>query len=361
MTIQNLPLAEKTNISSWNFDELITESITKKSFVLNEELLTKNTIVIVDGEIVHQQLTPNIEINTDFDKHRNPENKLIVLNNKENNSSIEITVAKNENIIEPLHLYVIGHKRSLVHKTKLSLNTSANLELTETYISNINANVNIISEVLVGENAQLKINTVSELHSKTYNYHHKHTEVKKNGSVESTNFIINDANIVFEDFTYLQGTAAEAQTKTVSITTQEQKQNMTIRIENIAPKSVGNIINYGITKDTAHLAFNGVGKIQKDAKGCDNQQETRMLNLSKTAEAVANPFLLIDEGDITAGHAASIGQLDEEQIYYLMSRGMSRDAASKLIVAGFLTPFIDSLKDETLRETLANRIEKKLI
>jgi Fe-S cluster assembly protein SufD len=113
-------------------------------------------------------------------------------------------------------------------------------------------------------------------------------------------------------------------------------------------------------KDDAHLAFNGVGKIKKASKASDNQQETRLLNLSRTAEAIANPFLLIDEGDITAGHAASIGQLDEEQIYYLMSRGMSKAEASKMIVSGFLAPFIDVIRDEGMKEALMTEIEKKL-
>ena len=261
---------------------------------------------------------------------------------------------------KPLTVITISKNRSLVHANEITLESGAGLKVTEVYLGQAEFGSNIVSKYNVGENANLKIDTISELHKDTVSYHHKRTEVNKNGVVEGTNYIINDANLVFEDLAYLKGDSSEANTKTVALASGEQKQNITIRIENIGKRSVGNITNYGITKDNAHLAFNGVGKIQKDAKACDNQQETRLLNLSKTAQAVANPFLLIDEGDITAGHAASIGQLDEEQIYYLMSRGLGRLEASKMIVSGFLTPFVDKIEDEIMREELAKKIETKL-
>jgi Fe-S cluster assembly protein SufD len=172
---------------------------------------------------------------------------------------------------------------------------------------------------------------------------------------------MNDSSIIFEDFSYTLGKGAEAEVSTVSIASNDQKQNITVRIENHASQSIGNIINYGIVKDTAHLAFNGIGKIYKGMNGVDNQQETRILNLSKTSEAVANPFLLIDEGDITAGHAATIGQINEEQIYYLMSRGLTRPEAQKVIASGFLTPFVDNnIEDLDLKKQLLSIIEQKL-
>ncbi|MCL1990994.1 MAG: SufD family Fe-S cluster assembly protein [Defluviitaleaceae bacterium] len=359
MSIQNLPLAEKTNIKNWAFEALALTDVTAPSVDLSALHVTDNAVVIVDGHVVHNQVDANLTIETTVSAHAN-ENKLLVLNNEKKNSTLKVTVPKNVTIETPLSIIVIAKERSLVHASEVILETGAALNYTESFIGQGNFNANIASTFNVGENANLVTNTINELYPGTVVYHHKHADVDANGVLDATNFMINDTDLVFEDFTYLNGRGSEAETKTVSIASEGQKQNLTIRIENAAARSIGNIINYGITKDTAHLAFNGVGKIQKNAKDCDNQQETRLLNLSKTAEAVANPFLLIDEGDITAGHAASIGQLDEEQIYYLMSRGMSREAASKMIVSGFLTPFVDALEDEAMREALSARIEAKL-
>ena len=359
--MQNLPLAEKTNIKNWDFENLVPTTDNKTSVDFSRYPHGENTIVFIDGEPAHVDVDENITLTTaDFNDEVPADNKLMALINDKKNSKFKITVAKNAHVKKPLLVVNVAKTGSLIHLAEVELLEGASLHYTENYIGEKAANALVSTHYIVGENANLTMNVISEFYEGTTVYHTKRTDVAASGVIDGTNFMINDTNLVFEDLTYLNGLAAEAQVKTVSITTGEQKQNLTVRIENIGHRSVGNIINYGITKDNAHLAFNGVGKIIKDAKGCDNQQETRLLNLSKTAEAVANPFLLIDEGDITAGHAASIGQLDEEQIYYLMSRGMSRMEASKMIVSGFLAPFVDALEDEVLREDLAKRIEVKL-
>jgi len=361
MMNNNLPLAEKTNIKNWAFADLKLTDVKTTEYDLSTFNLTDNSVLIIDGKMVHNNADANIKIELDgFNAEVPVHNKLIGLINDNMNSKIKISVAKNVTIDQPLSVVIVSNERSLVHGAEIDLAEGAQLEYTETFVGNMAANALIASHFNLNENAQLTVNTINELHDNTVVYHTKRTDVAAHGKMDTTNFVINNTNLVFEDLTYLNGKGSEAETKTVSITSASQKQNLTVRIENIGDHSIGNIINYGITKDEAHLAFNGVGKIQKDAKGCDNQQETRLLNLSRTAEAVANPFLLIDEGDITAGHAASIGQLDEEQIYYLMSRGMTREDASKMIVAGFLTPFVDAIADDVMRESLANRIEAKL-
>ena len=359
--MRDLPLAEKTNIEDWAFEDLVLKDIDLPTVDLKRLNLTGNYIVIVDGVLISQAGICDLKIDVDSEiKPTAVNNKLIMLNQKKSNSNLKITVPKNVAVKDPLTIVYIAKDRSLVHMSEIILEMGASLNCIEWFIGEGQYNTNIISNFIVGKNANLTTRTMSELYPKTVVYHHKHSKVENDGVIDATNFIINDTNLVFEDFIYLAGRGAEADVKTVSVASGKQKQNITVRTENIAFNTVANIINYGIVKDEAHLAFNGVGKIQKNAKDCDNQQETRILNLSKTAEAVANPFLLIDEGDITAGHAASIGQLDEEQIYYLMSRGNSRALASKMIVSGFLTPFVKILEDVKAQEALSLKIDKKL-
>lgn len=82
--------------------------------------------------------------------------------------------------------------------------------------------------------------------------------------------------------------------------------------------------------------------------------------LSEKARGDANPILLIEEFEVTAGHAASVGQVDEEQLYYLMSRGLSREAAEYLVVRGFLGPVIVQMPSEEIRRQLVEIIDRKL-
>jgi len=358
---ENLPGVEKTNITQWPFDELVLTDVVEASFDLSSLHLTDNSIVIVDGTVVHQEVLEGITVEFTIDETLSAEHhRLLAINNRMTNSGIKVTVAENAAPASPLSVFIISKERSLVHQTMLELKTGANLNYTETYLAQAALNANIVNRIIVGDHAHLKANIISDMYAGTTVFHNKFSEVFGTGVLDMTNFIINDANMLFEDYAHLEGKGSETTLKTVSIADGKQQQNITTQLENYSPRSTANIINYGIVKDDAHLAFKGVGKIHKGMNASDNQQETRLLNLSKTAEAIANPFLLIDEGDITAGHAATIGQLDEEQIYYLMSRGMSREAASKMIVSGFLTPFVDEIDDEVMREVLMKKIEAKL-
>ena len=75
--------------------------------------------------------------------------------------------------------------------------------------------------------------------------------------------------------------------------------------------------------------------------------------LSPKARGDANPILLIDEDDVKAGHAASVGQVNPEQIYYLMSRGITRTEAERLIIYGFLAPVVSDIPLEGLADATA--------
>ena len=83
--------------------------------------------------------------------------------------------------------------------------------------------------------------------------------------------------------------------------------------------------------------------------------------LSQTARGDANPILLIDENDVRAGHAASVGRVDEHQMYYLMSRGIDRNTAERLVIRGFLGSVISQIPSRHLQQDLTEVIERKLI
>lgn len=98
----------------------------------------------------------------------------------------------------------------------------------------------------------------------------------------------------------------------------------------------------------------------KRSKGSDAQQESRILMLSPQARGDANPILLIDDNDVTAGHAASIGRVNPEQLYYLMSRGLQKRLAEKLVIRGFLAPVLDEIPLKEIRNEFSELIERKV-
>ena len=83
----------------------------------------------------------------------------------------------------------------------------------------------------------------------------------------------------------------------------------------------------------------------------------RLLSLVRKA---CDDYLLIDENDVQASHATTMGQIDENQLYYLQTRGLTKTQALGLITIGYLLPIASSLDDETLQEELSAKVEKKV-
>lgn len=103
-----------------------------------------------------------------------------------------------------------------------------------------------------------------------------------------------------------------------------------------------------------------VGSIPKGYSQSKTHQMSKILNLGDQSAVHVYPKLLIDENDVEASHAASVGQPEEEHIYYLMSRGLSRTEALNLLIKGYLHPVVSSIEDKDLQQTLINLIDEKV-
>lgn len=101
-------------------------------------------------------------------------------------------------------------------------------------------------------------------------------------------------------------------------------------------RTKGRITVRAVAGAGAKVKIKGIIKIAKEAQETDDFLELRVLTLDKTAQAVAEPELEIEANNVKASHAASVGQVDSEQILYLMSRGLTKELAQDEIISGFL-------------------------
>lgn len=116
----------------------------------------------------------------------------------------------------------------------------------------------------------------------------------------------------------------------------------------------------GIVDDQSKAVYRGMIKIQKGAHGSSADQNGHAMLLSDDAHVDAIPGLEIDADDVTAGHGATVGQIDEEQLFYLMSRGLSRAASEKLILRGFFEDLFKRIKSETAHRAFWQAVEARL-
>ena len=104
--------------------------------------------------------------------------------------------------------------------------------------------------------------------------------------------------------------------------------------------------NYGVCKDNSTLIFDGVSHIDRHGKKSEAKQNAKIIIFDKNCKAVANPSLLIDYNDIVANHGAAVGTLNQDHIYYLLSRGLELKEARKLITLGYLKPILRNIDEE---------------
>jgi Fe-S cluster assembly protein SufD len=116
-----------------------------------------------------------------------------------------------------------------------------------------------------------------------------------------------------------------------------------------------------VVKDSGYTTFDGMIKIDHESRGTITRLEEHALHLSPKARSDSIPGLKIDTNDVAqAGHASTSGEVDDEQLFYMLTRGIPRAEAVHMIVTGFFEPVIDRIPDEALRERVAGMVEAKL-
>lgn len=219
---------------------------------------------------------------------------------------------------------------------------------------------NIVVEVIAKPGAKVKYVAIDRLGEHVSTYINRRGYVMRDASIDWALGVMNDGDVVADFDSDLVGEGSHAETKIVAISSGRQRQGIDTRVTNKAPHSIGHILQHGVIRDKGTLTFNGIGHILKGAKGADAQQESRVLMLSDQARGDANPILLIDEFEVTAGHAASAGRLDPDELYYLMSRGLPQKEAERLVTRGFLGSVITAIPVKHMQKEFVEVIDRKL-
>lgn len=141
-----------------------------------------------------------------------------------------------------------------------------------------------------------------------------------------------------------------------SLSQGEDYKDYSINFNHLVMQTNAKMENYGVCKDRSTLSFLGDATIFKGAKKSSTKQNARIMVFDKTCHAKASPKLCIYENDVEASHGASEGQINQEHVYYLMSRGLSEDEAKKLITFGYLYPIINYFSDEETKSKIENCI-----
>lgn len=387
----DLPKPDKTKIDNWNFTEfnhqLVEKTVVSDDIneLLGEKSAEQNYIVQQNASNAVVQISEDLQkqgviftdLKTAFEKHSDllqkyfmkevapaSENKLLALHAALVGGGVFIYVPKNVEVTVPLQAVfaLSGENSALFNHVLIVAEDNSSVTYVENYVSDDakGAVANIVTEVFVGAGARVAFGAVDNLGEEITTYIVRRANVERDGRIDWALGQMNDSHTVSENTTNLIGDGSYADSKTVSIGRGAQKQNFTTNIKHFGKHSEGYILAHGVLLDEATSIFNGVSKIEHKATKSHGEQTERVLMLSEKARGDANPILLIDEDDVTAGHAASVGKIDPMQMFYLMSRGISKKEAERLIIHGFLAPVVDQLPIEAVKDRLTAVIERKV-
>ena len=387
-----LPKPDKTKITNWNFTNF--QKHTVETSITSVDQLPQEVNALVDGENIYVQVdnTPVVstlkeelkaqgviftDIITAAKEHSDlvkkyfmqdgvkvDEHKLSALHAALMNGGAFLYVPKNVVIEEPVQaIYLQDQAEAVFNHVLIVAEDNSAVTYVENYLSNNDGEgsiFNIVTEVIANANSKVKYGAVDNLGKGVTTYVNRRGVVGRDATLEWALGLMNDGDTISENVTNLMGDGSVGDTKTVVVGRGEQKQNFTTKVVHFGKNSDGQILKHGVMKDSASSVFNGIGKIEHGASKSNAEQESRVLMLSEKARGDANPILLIDEDDVTAGHAASAGRIDPLQLYYLMSRGISKKEAERLVIHGFLAPVVNQLPIESVKNQLIDVIERKV-
>ena len=158
----------------------------------------------------------------------------------------------------------------------------------------------------------------------------------------------------------LNGEGAICDWHLASLSSGKDKKEFDVSVFHKAINTYARMDNYGVCKDEAKLTFSGICKIEKGAHGSKAHQNAKIMVFDERSNGVAKPILKIDENDIEASHAAVVGKINDDHLFYLTSRGLSEAEAKELITLGYLNPILNGFSDEEVKEEIGNIIERRM-
>jgi Fe-S cluster assembly protein SufD len=219
---------------------------------------------------------------------------------------------------------------------------------------------NAVVELFVEPGAKLEYVSLQNLSRETWHFASHHARVERDAELDwvSGGFGSKKGKVRIQND--LAGRGATSRVTGAYFADGEQHLDYDTFQEHIAPDCTSDFAFKGALHGRATAVWRGMIRVEKDAQKTNAYQECRNLMLSPTTHAVPIPGLEILANDVRCTHGATVGRVDAEQLFYLMSRGLSRPEAERLIVRGFFQDVLDRIELEPVRETVAAALEARI-
>tara|TARA_B100000700_G_scaffold331041_1_gene460945 strand:- start:12174 stop:13466 length:1293 start_codon:yes stop_codon:yes gene_type:complete len=383
-----LPTHRKGN-EEWKYSNL--NRMTDLNYAENKSVVNNleniNNIINIDDfdliNIVNGQLYEN-KINNKNIKIKNLSSSTLTLNDTNKfNSTLDgkneeiaqlntalcedpiLIEVDNKNSVSKLIVNIINISNDyIINSPKLfiEIHEDAEFELIENHVGKQSSlyTSNSMIEILVNKNAKLSHYRLLEDNDESIHLNTTRIKLMENAHVESNAFSKGTKLSRYDLKIITASENSYSELNGLYFTSKKQHLDNYINIDHIAPHCTSRINYKGILNDESHAIFGGTVLVREGAIKTDSLQSDKNLVLSPKAEIDSKPSLYIFVDDILAGHGATAGNIDENTVYYMQSRGLSLELASKMLISGFAMEIIDKVQNQTLFDSLLENYVNKL-
>jgi Fe-S cluster assembly protein SufD len=276
-----------------------------------------------------------------------------------------VVVPKGVELEQPLAVRIVNGAEggALFFRLLVVAEPESRFSLIEDYASaspELSGYTNAVTELFVEQAAKLEYVSIQNLSRDTWHFASHHARVERDAELDwvAGGFGSHRGKVWIQND--LAGPGATSRVTGAYFADGDQHLDYDTYQLHQAPNTTSDFAFKGALRDKATAVWRGMIRVEKAAQRTNAYQENRNLMLSPTTHAVPIPGLEILANDVRCTHGATVGQVDRDQLFYLMARGLSRGEAERLIVRGFFTDVLDRVELEPVREALGEALEARI-
>ena len=279
------------------------------------------------------------------------DNKFAALNSAVWSGGSLIYVPKGVKIEFPLQAYfrINAERMGQFERTLIIVDEGASVHYVEGCTAPMYSSESLHSavvEIIVKRGARCRYTTIQNWANNIYNLVTKRAMAYADATMEWIDGNLGSRLTMKYPAVYLMEPGARGEILSIAFAGQGQHQDAGAKLVHCAPNTSGQIISKSISKNGGRASYRGLVRVEKGAKNSKTNVVCDALILDDKSRSDTYPYIEVSEQDVSIGHEASVSRIGEEQLFYLMSRGLSEDEASAMIVNGFIEPLVKELPME---------------
>ena len=217
-----------------------------------------------------------------------------------------------------------------------------------------------IVEVVAGENSWVQYGAFQDFDEETYNYTAKRGRTDTYATINWIEGNLGSRLTKTEVSTLLEGDSSETKIVGAFFGHNDQHFDLDSKVWHRAEHTTADLVTRGVIDDQARSVYEGTQDVGRDAWDTNSYQRENTLMLSDDSEADASPKLIINNHDTEASHSATVGQIDQQDLFYMVTRAVPEEIARNMLVEGFFVPVLEEMEVEELREDFETGVQSRL-